>query len=104
MARSKVELFEQIRRDSRGGRLSIRELAERHHTHRRTVRQALGNAVPPPRKAYPPRRRPAIEPYVEIVDGWPQGAKLPEPPPAETMPARLSEISLFMSHVVIGDK
>jgi transposase len=70
VARSKVELFEQIRRDSRGGRLSIRELAERHHTHRRTVRQALGNAVPPPRKAYPPRRRPAIEPYVEIVDGW----------------------------------
>jgi hypothetical protein len=65
-----VELFEQIRRDSRDQRLSIRELAERHRTHRRTVRQALASAVPPPRKAYPPRRRPAIDPYVEIVDGW----------------------------------
>jgi transposase len=70
VARSKVELFEQIRRDSRDERLSIRELAERHHTHRRTVRQSLGNAVPPPRKAYPPRRRPAVDPFVEVIDGW----------------------------------
>jgi hypothetical protein len=38
--------------------------------HRRTVRQALASAIPPPRKAYPPRPRPAIDPYVEIIDGW----------------------------------
>ena len=34
------------------------------------MRQALAAAVPPPRKTYPPRRRPAIEPYVTVIDGW----------------------------------
>src|SRR5258706_9574747 len=48
----------------------IRELADRHHVHRRTVRQALDSAVPPPRKACPPRPRPAIDPYVQVIDGW----------------------------------
>jgi len=47
-----VELFEQIRKDSRAGGSSIRQLAGKHHVHRRTVRQALESAVPPPRKAY----------------------------------------------------
>ncbi|MBZ4537774.1 IS21 family transposase [Mycobacterium avium] len=70
MARSRVEIFEQIRRDRRLEGLSIRELAERHRVHRRTVRQALASAVPPPRKQYPARRRPAIDPYVAIIDGW----------------------------------
>ena len=70
MARSRVELFEQIRRDWRAGGSSIRELADRHHVHRRTVRQALASAVPPPRKAYPERPRPAIGPYAAIIDGW----------------------------------
>jgi hypothetical protein len=45
MARSRVELFEQIRRDRRVGRLSVRELAENRHVHRRAVRQALASAV-----------------------------------------------------------
>ena len=49
---------------------SIRELAVRHHVHRRTVRQALASAVPPPRKAYPPRPRPAIGPYAAVIDEW----------------------------------
>jgi hypothetical protein len=53
VARSRVELFEQIRRDRRVEGLSIRELAERHRVHRRTVRQALASALPPPRKTYP---------------------------------------------------
>jgi transposase len=70
MARSRVELSGQIRRDWRAGEVSIRELAVRHHAHRRTVRQALGSAVPPPRKTYPSRPRPAIDLYVAIVDGW----------------------------------
>ena len=70
MARSRVKLFEQIRRDWRAGGSSIRELAVRHHVHRRTVRQALASAVPPPQKAYPPRPRPAIGPYAAIIDGW----------------------------------
>lgn len=68
--RSRVELFEQIRRDRRVEMLSIRELAERHGVHRRTVRQALAAAVPPPGKTYPPRRKPAIDPWVAVIDGW----------------------------------
>jgi hypothetical protein len=71
MARSRVELFEQIRRDWRAGVSSIRELAGRHHVHRRTVRQALAGAVPPPRKAYPARPRPAIGPYAAVIGGGP---------------------------------
>jgi transposase len=70
MARSRVELFEKIRRDRRVEKLSVRELADRHRVHRRTVRQALTSAIPPPRKAYPRRPRPAIDPYVEIIDDW----------------------------------
>ncbi len=68
--RSRVELFEKIRRDRRLGELSIRELADRHGTHRRTVRQALEDAVPPPRKAYPARPCPAIDEYVAVIDAW----------------------------------
>lgn len=45
--RSRVVLFEQIRRDSRVEGLSVRALAQRHKVHRRTVRQALASAVPP---------------------------------------------------------
>ncbi|HEY5759179.1 MAG TPA: M20/M25/M40 family metallo-hydrolase [Steroidobacter sp.] len=41
---------------------------------------------------------------IEIVDSWPEGAALPPTPPAETMPTRLSEASLYMSHVVVGEK
>jgi len=70
MARSRVELFEKIRRDRRVEELSIRELAQRHQVHRRTVRQALASALPPPRKAYARRSRPAIDPYVEVIDSW----------------------------------
>src|SRR5215218_7848316 len=70
MARSRVELFESIRTDRRVEELSVRGLAGRHRVHRRTVRQALADAVPPPRKGYPRRARPAIDPYVVIVDGW----------------------------------
>jgi transposase len=70
VARSRVELFEQIRRDQRAEGSSIRELADRHRVHRRTVRQALASAVPPPRKAYPRRRRPAIDRYAGVIDGW----------------------------------
>ena len=68
--RSRVELFEQIRRDRRLEDLSVRELADRHGTHRRTVRQALADAVPPPRKVYPVRPRPAIDQWVAVIDAW----------------------------------
>ncbi|WP_248579443.1 IS21 family transposase [Nocardioides sp. InS609-2] len=67
---SRVELFEQIRRDRRLEEMSIRELADRHGVHRRTVRQALASSVPPPRQTYPARARPAIDPWREVIDGW----------------------------------
>lgn len=44
---SRVQLFEQIRRESRIEGLSVRALAKRHGVHRRTVRQALASAMPP---------------------------------------------------------
>jgi transposase len=65
-----MELFEQIRRDQRAEGSSIRELAGRHRVHRRTVRQALASAVPPLRKAYLLRPRPALGPYLQVIDEW----------------------------------
>jgi transposase len=64
-----VEQFEGIRRDSRDRGMSIRALAKRHGVHRRTVRQALADATPPPRKV-PPRVAPATGPYVDLVRRW----------------------------------
>jgi transposase len=68
--RSRVELFEKIRRDRRLDEVSIRELADRHGVHRRTVRQALAAAVPPPRRVYPARPRPAIDEWATVIDAW----------------------------------
>jgi transposase len=68
--RSKVELFEQIRRARRvEPEVSIRELARRFSTHRRTVREALVSATPPPRK---PLTRPSrvLDRFKPIIDGW----------------------------------
>lgn len=77
MAR-RVELFEAIRRDRRLEGLSIRALSDRHRVHRRTVRQALASALPPPRRAGP-RPQPAIEPWKTIIDGWLEGDRAAPP-------------------------
>ena len=69
MSRSRVELFEQIRRDWRAGGVSIRELAVRHHVHRRTVRQALASAVRR-RGSVPAAARPALGPYTQVMVQW----------------------------------
>ncbi|MGH3716131.1 MAG: IS21 family transposase [Micromonosporaceae bacterium] len=67
MARSRVELYEAIRRDHRRG-VSIRGLAERYGVHRRTVRHAIDSAAPPqPRKA-PARAAPRLEPFKAAID------------------------------------
>jgi transposase len=68
--RSKVELFEQIRRTRRlEPGVSVRELARRFSTHRRTVREALSSATPRPRK---PVSRPSLvlDRFKPIIDGW----------------------------------
>jgi hypothetical protein len=46
--RSKVELFEEIRRGHAAGE-TIQGLAKKHGVHRR-VRQAIASAIPPERK------------------------------------------------------
>ena len=65
--RSKVEQFAAIRREHRVEGLSIRALSDRHGVHRRTVRQALASAVPPPRKT-PQRIAPRLAPYRSAID------------------------------------
>jgi transposase len=65
-----VELFEQIRRARRvEPDVSLRELSRRFETHRRTVRDALGSAVPAPRKRVE-RASPVLDEWKPIIDGW----------------------------------
>jgi transposase len=68
--RSRVELFEQIRRDREFEGLSIHALACRHGVHRRTVRQALESPLPPPRKRPEGRPAPKLGEWRELIDSW----------------------------------
>jgi transposase len=68
--RSRVEQFEQIRRDRDREGLSVRALAVRHGVHRRAVRQALASAVPPVKGAPVSRPAPKLGPYRAVIDGW----------------------------------
>jgi transposase len=65
---SRVELFEKIRRDREFDGLSTNALAIRYGVHRRTVRQALGSAVPPERKRPVGRPAPALGAWREWID------------------------------------
>ena len=65
---SRVKLFEEIRRE-RGQGASIRGLADTHGVHRRTVRQAVEDAVPPPRKT-PERDAVVLGPWKDTIRSW----------------------------------
>lgn len=69
--RSRVQLYEQIRRAGEREGLSIRELSRRFGVHRRDVRQALASPVPPERKQ---PERPPVAPVLDrwkpTIDGW----------------------------------
>jgi transposase len=67
--RSRVELFESIRRDSRLAGMGIRALARKHRVHRRTVRQALSSAVPPERKQLE-RPSPVLDAWKPLIAAW----------------------------------
>src|ERR1700712_813540 len=67
--RSRVALYEQIRRAHEREGLSVRELARRFRVHRRDVRQALVSAVPPARNG-PERAAPVWERWKPTIDGW----------------------------------
>ncbi|MCZ7532373.1 MAG: hypothetical protein M5U23_03010 [Acidimicrobiia bacterium] len=60
-----MKLFEEIRRERRGG-ASIRGSADTHGAHRRTVRQAIEDAVPPPHKT-PQRDAAVLGPWKDII-------------------------------------
>jgi transposase len=67
--RSKVELFEELRREYEFGIGSVRGVAKKLGVHRRMVRQALADARPPERKRAQ-RRRPVTEgvkPFIESI-------------------------------------
>ncbi len=64
-----MELFERIRIDKREEDVSVRALARRHGVHRRTVRQALAAALPPPRRVAS-RVAPAVGPHRATIRAW----------------------------------
>jgi transposase len=67
---SRVELFEQIRRDRDREDLSERALAARYRVSRRTVKQALESPIPPARKRPEGRPAPKLGQYRELIDSW----------------------------------
>jgi transposase len=62
-----VELFEQLRREYTFGLGTIRGVARKFGVHRRLVREAVAQALPPPRKR-PVRTRPKLGPAIPFID------------------------------------
>ena len=63
-----MELFEEIRREYEFGEGTIKGVARKLQVHRRMVRQAIRNAIPPPRKK---TTRPYVKlkPAIAFIDG-----------------------------------
>jgi len=66
--RKKVELFEQIRKEYEFGVGTIAGVAKKLNVHRRMVREAIGSALPAPRKKVV-RPHWKLTPVAEFVDG-----------------------------------
>lgn len=52
------------------GRVVDQGISERRGAYRRTARQALTPAVPPPRKAVPAPVSPVIDEHAPVINGW----------------------------------
>ena len=63
-----MELYEQIRREYEHGVGTIKGVARKLGVHRRMVREAIANAVPPVKKT-PVREQPKLGPAREFIDG-----------------------------------
>jgi hypothetical protein len=65
-AARKARLFSVIRDDAARG-ISIRQIASRHHVHRRMVRQALADPAGPPPRKQGTRPAPAVGPVQDVL-------------------------------------
>ena len=65
--KAKVELFEQLRREYEFGIGTVQGVAAKFGVHRRTVRQAVAGALPPPHR-YPRRAKPKLDAVAAFID------------------------------------
>jgi len=65
-----VDQRELIRRDYFIEGKSIRRIARDRHHDRRTIRTALNDAGPPRYRLHKPRARPALGPFLAVIDRW----------------------------------